>query len=389
MVRSLQAEAGMTHGAVRRREALLEVASQMASVGAAAGWQGADPYDGLWWSWPSALTAGKRRRQALIQLHARAPIDVRRVYRRPYSRVSKTLGLFGAASVLLWKLSFDEVHRRHGHAALDALMDDRSAGRSAWGYPWDVQTRWSFYPAGSPNVIATVFAAEALQDGADAFDDNGYAVRAREAAEWLCDELWLKDAEIFVYHPGSTALIHNASMLGAALVRRILPQDPRPDLAVSRTLAAQRPDGSWPYGDGSTQIAFVDSFHTGYVLSALSRFSERDDVRAALTRGTAHYTSRFFDRAGRSLLWPNRPYPEDAHSAGTGLSTLSAMSTLGIARPELLDQVSERVLSHVVRNGHAVHRRGRGWHSTVRYPRWCDGHVVLGLARAAATVGHG
>jgi hypothetical protein len=366
---------------------LIALASEMTSTGARAGWQGADPYDGLWWRWPSALTSGKRRRQALIQLHARAPIDIRRTYRRPYSRISKTLGLFGAASVLLWKLTRDDAHLHQARAALDALMEDRSAGKSAWGYPWDTQTRWGFYRAGTPNIIATVFAAEALQDGADAFGDARYVARARDAAEWLGDELWLGDAEIFVYHTGSTVLIHNANMLGSALVRRILPDDPRPDLAVSRTLAAQLPDGSWPYGDGNAKMAFVDSFHTGYVLRALSRFHVRDDVRTALADGAEYYTSRFFDLGGRALLWPNQRYPEDAHSAGTALSTLSALFTLGIAEREPLETACGRVRSHVVRNGHAIHRRGRGWRSTVRYPRWCDGHVALGLAHAAAALG--
>lgn len=378
----------MTENLVSRRpDSLIRVAAEMTNAGACAGWRGADPYDGLWWGWPSALTSTKRRRQAVIQLHARAPIDIRRAYRRPYSRISKALALFGSASVLLWKLTQDESHRRQAHAALDALMEDRSAGSSAWGYPWDTQTRWGFYRAGSPNIIATVFAAEALQDGADAFGDTGYGVRAREAAQGLGDNLWLANAEIFVYHAGSAVLIHNANMLGAALLRRILPDDPRPDRAVSQTLAARLPDGSWPYGDGNARMAFVDSFHTGYVLRALSRFSAREDVRSALTSGTRYYTSRFFDRAGRSLLWPQQQYPEDAHSAGTALSTLSILFTLGIAGREPLGMVSDRVLSHVVRNGHAIHRRGRGWRSTVRYPRWCDGHVALGLAHAAAALG--
>lgn len=358
----------------------------MTLAGVNAGWRGADPYDGLWWPWPSVLTSGKRRRQALIQLHARAPIDLRRAYRRPYSRISKTLGLFGSASVLLWKLTGEKLHRCQAQAALDALMDDRSAGSSAWGYPWDTQTRWGFYRARSPNIIATVFAADALQDGAEAFGNADYAERARVAAEWLGEELWLADAQIFVYHPGSTVLIHNANVLGAALMRRVLPDDPRPDLAVSRTLAARRPDGSWPYGDGHARLAFVDSFHTGYVLKALSRFSARDDVHRSLTAGTGYYTSHFFDRAGRSLLWPAQRYPEDAHSAGTALSTLSALTTLGIARREHLVAVCDRVLSHVVRDGHAIHRRGRGWHSAVRYPRWCDGHVASGLTHAAAAL---
>ena len=39
-----------------------------------------------------ALVAGRRRRQVVVQLHARAPVDVRRLYRRPPARIAKTLG---------------------------------------------------------------------------------------------------------------------------------------------------------------------------------------------------------------------------------------------------------------------------------------------------------
>ena len=56
----------------------------------------------------------------------------------------------------------------HASLALDALetLDgDRSAGERAWGYHWDMQTRWSFYPAGSPNVVVTAFACSAPARG--------------------------------------------------------------------------------------------------------------------------------------------------------------------------------------------------------------------------------
>ena len=47
--------------------------------------------------------------------------------------------------------------------------------RTVWGYPWDVQTRWSFYPAGSPNVVVTAFAASGLLEGAAALDRGDLA----------------------------------------------------------------------------------------------------------------------------------------------------------------------------------------------------------------------
>ena len=53
---------------------------------------------------------------------------------------------------------------------------------------------------------------------------------------------------------------------------------------------------------------------------------------------------------------------------------------------ELLERVALRVLERGLRGGHAVHRRYRWGATTVRYPRWCDAHVALGLVDAAATL---
>ena len=49
----------------------------------------------------------------------------------------------------------------------------------------------------------------------------------------------------------------------------------------------------------------------------------------------------------------------------------------------LLEKVAEHTAERMVRGGHAVFRRYRFGRATVRYIRWCDGHVALGLADAA------
>ena len=48
--------------------------------------------------------------------------------------------------------------------------------------------------------------------------------------------------------------------------------------------------------------------------------------------------------------------------------------------------MSRRVLDHGLRGGRAVHRRYRWGATTVRYLRWCDAHVALGLVDAAAAL---
>ena len=361
-------------------------AAELLDTAAAGDWRGSDPYDGLWWSWPAFLRGGRRRRQAIAQLHARSPFDFRRLYRAERPLIPKALGVFGSVGVRLRRLTGDERFARLALDALTRLDGDREAGPEAWGYHWDVQTRWSFYPGGSPNVVVTAFAAKGLAEGAAELggDQNRFIARAREAARWTLETLYLPERGYFAYHPGSETLIHNASLLGARMVHGLLPPGTATDevrSAVERTLAAQSSDGSWPYGEG---MAFVDSFHTGYVLDCLCALRDVDPaVDDAVRRGADYYAERFFDADGSARLWPNRRYPLDGHSAGTGLTSLSTLLRRGFADRDLLARVAERTAADVVRGGHAVFRRYRLGRSTVRYVRWCDAHVSLGLADAA------
>lgn len=350
-------------------------------------WRGSDPYDGLWWGWPVLLRGGPRRRQAIVQIHARAPCDIRRLYRRAATRNPKALALFGEAAARLGELGCGSRATSAAREALDLLRADRSAGCAGWGYPFDVQTRWSFYPAHTPNIVVTAFAGLALHRAARMLDADAYQVRARQAAQWVLDELFLADEGIFAYHPRSRELIHNANLLGARFVARVLRGESDAERAVAtalqRTLAAQAPDGAFPYGPG--RLSFIDSFHTGFVLECLADLSEEDaGARHRLAIASRHYAERFFGERGQARLWPDRPYPEDAHAAGTALTTLARLHRDGLIDEELLARVVARTLSHGLRGDHAVCRRYRwGLATTVRYPRWCDAHVALGLVNAA------
>jgi hypothetical protein len=367
----------------------LAAALALSEAAARADFRGPDPFDGLWWRWPRALVGGRRRRQAVAQLHARSPIDVRRLYRRRHPQTAKALGVFASVEARAQRLAAADAPRDAGLRAVAALDADRSAGPVAWGYPWDVQTRWSFYPAGSPNVVVTAFAASGLLEAGAGMGRGDLVDRAHGAAGWVRDELWVEPEGYFAYHAGRPVNIHNASLLGAWLVDVAGGAEPiareRVARAVRRTLDAQRPDGSWPYGEGRN-LAWADSFHSGYVLLCLDRLRAVDDrVDDAVRRGAAHYR-RFFDAAGRARLWADKPFPEDGHSAGTGLSALSALAQRGVIERELLERVALRVLEHGLRGGRAVHRRYRWGTTTVRYLRWCDAHVALGLVDAAAAL---
>jgi hypothetical protein len=368
----LAAAAGRAAGAL-----LAQAASQ--------DFRGPDPYDGLYFGWPGWLTAGRRRRQAVVQAHVRIPFDIRRVYRRTHPRIAKALGIFGSVGIRLGQAGDADASRR-GLVALGLLDEDHTAGVTAWGYPFDVQTRWSFYPAGSPNVVVTSFAIQGLLDGATAVHQPHLRTRAVRAAEWVLDDLWVGRGGFFAYHPTADVNIHNANLLGAACVHLAIGDDPlardRVRQAVERTLGAQAADGGFPYGEGAG-LEWRDSFHTGFVLRCLMEMDSVDPAVADAVRRGAEAYSHFFDGDGRAKLWADRQHPEDAHSAGTGLSTLAMLSRRGMVDAGLLVRVATRSLTAGLRDGHAVARRYRWGSTRTHYLRWCDAHVALGLADAA------
>lgn len=368
---------------------LIDAALALTESAASARFHGPDPYDGLWWSWPRRLVGGRRRRQVFMQLHARSPVDVRALYRRRQPLIPKALGIYGSVGMRAHRITGAAPPWELGLRALELLASDRTAGPRAWGYHWDMQTRWSFYPAGSPNVVVTAFAGSGLLEVAGLADRADLAARARAAASWVLEELWVEPEGYFAYHPGRPVNIHNANLLGAWLVHVVMGREPlareRVRRAIDRTLAGQRADGSWPYGEGPS-LSWADSFHSGYVLTCLERLRAVDaGVEEAVARGAAHYRG-FFDAAGRAQLWAHKRFPEDAHSAGTGLTTLALLLRRGAVERELLERVARRVLGVGLHNSRAVHRRYRWGRTTVRYLRWCDAHVALGLVDAAAAL---
>ncbi|MFH8738599.1 hypothetical protein [Streptomyces sp. NPDC017964] len=278
-------------------------------------WAGPDPYDGL--SGPLGRLAVHRvLRQVVLQTVKRSRIDLRPVLGIHPLRTATAAGTAAGACA---RLSASPVWReralRLGRSAADEQLSGRYAG--LWRYEFDVQTRWAYYPASVPNLVATTFCADGCLD-TETLDDEA----VRSLAHGLMEHL--HNGEFFTYTPASDVLVHNANLMGAALAGRLactetLPGELADRLAdaargaVEVSLNGQRPDGSWPYGRGP-RLGWVDGFHTGYVLLRLEQAGTllSVDVRRPLERGVDHYLRHLFDGPlpryfadGRSRRDPN------------------------------------------------------------------------------------
>jgi hypothetical protein len=370
-------------------------ASRLSAALEAIDFEGWDPYDAL--SSPLLRAAGRTplARQAAIQSFKRLPVNLRPLVGMRPRRHTKALALCVSAYALLARLpGFDQ-----SRALVDALADDLARravtdGRGVgWAYDFDVQTRWGFYPAGRPNAVVTAFAIHALFDAAALPDaDPRFEELAEAACRGALETLLVTTPEgrYFGYYEGSGTPIHNANLLVASAVARCTEAGSGGSDAVRSavpfTISHQRPNGSWPYGEGRG-LGWVDGYHTAYNLVSLARCLETVEdpgVEAAVDRGLAFYIDRLFEPSGAPRATVDRLYPIDIHGASSAIWALATLRHRSSDALPLAERVLDWTLAHMQREDgryafqlHARHR------NSIPYVRWSDAHMLLALASLA------
>jgi len=358
-------------------------------------WAGYDPYDALNSRVFKALPFlnFKTARLAMTQGVKRSPFNLRPLLLVPKSPNPKGIALFLSSLVKLSSLGLFEKDALIPFMA-DKLLALRSPGTSyfCWGYNFDWQTRNELVPKGSPNVICSTFAANALLDAYERSGEPSYLAAAASAADFILEVLFSREAgakACFSYTPLGRTEIHNANLLGAALLCRVsrYPAKERflaPALDATRySVGKQREDGSWAYGESPSQ-QWVDNFHTGYNLVALKRISEyaaSDEWRAALAKGLQFYKAHFLMKDGASRYFHNATYPIDIHSVAQSIITLVEFKGASGENIALAHSVFAWAMDHMWdKRGYFYFQKHR--HHTVRTPfmRWSEAWMLFALS---------
>lgn len=355
---------------------------------------GVDPYDALRSPrLPGFVRDSARLRQLAVQLRKLIPFDLAPLLGIEPFIMAKTVGCFLAGEAR--KIEAGVTEPSAGTETVSALVDvlDRcegDAGGGAWGYEFDVQTRWAFYPKGSANLIATVFVARGLLEAGSALGDERLIARAYESVDFLVHTLWDEEGEFFRYTPGSGTLIHNANYLGAGLVAAAgrIRDDAFLSSIASRALAtsrsAQRMEGWWPYGQGAG-LEWIDSFHTAYNLDGLltAMLCGVDGAADSFRLGMTDWRTHFFDRDGRPYYYRDKPGPAEIHSAATAVDVLARWAVLsGDAR--LARTVAAWVRDNLIApDGTTMYRSGGLIPDRRHFVRWGDAHWALALGSLA------
>jgi hypothetical protein len=357
--------------------------------GEARDWAGADPYDALNSPLAPALTLGTRvGRRLLTQTVKLSPIDLRPVLRIKPEWNAKAIGLVASAYAHL-AAAGDESAGREAERWLTWLASNHAGEEAglAWGYPFEVQTRFFRYARGIPNTIATSFVAQAFLDGADLLGDERWHARADSAGDFLLARMLVREPqrEYFRYVPGEAELVHNANLLACAVLAR-MGRGHDASAALATTLSAQRADGSWNYAEGPDGD-WVDNFHTGYVLQSLALCAGlRPDVEERLMRGLDHWHRVLFHADGTPRPAPGRTFPVDAHDYATAIDTWVAVAA---RHPAALDRAHrlarllvERMLDPA---GFVRFQQHRIWTSKVPFIRWTTAPSFRALAALGST----
>lgn len=355
---------------------------------------GFDPYDALrGLRVPAFARRHARLRQVIIQTRKRCPIDLSRLLGVTPFPMAKSLG---AQLTAAGRQSGVEVSDSSIQALADTLLDNPHIARlagGAWGYEFDVQTRWAFYAAGSPNIISTYFVARGFAE-AWASGSLPSGLEHAEASARFMGEFLSSPQGHFVYTLESNRLVHNANLLGAGVVAAmgVLMGDSAlvaQGLRAARTsLAAQASDGSWAYGEGSG-LSWSDNFHTAYDLDGLLLVwlaTGDEDAHGALLRGARFWVDEFFEPNGAPRYYASHSpgYPHDIHSAGTAIDVAARLASWGVPLGDLPERVAVWTRANLIApDGSTWYQRHRFWTDRRHFVRWGDAHWALGLSSLA------
>jgi hypothetical protein len=427
-------------------------------------WAGYDPYDAL----NSELF--KRLpfldswlpRLALTQLLKRSPINFRPLLMIPKTQNPKALALFLMALLNMEKTSILE-DKGLIPLMVQSLADLRSTNTPStvncrpstvnrqletencepsisvncqpstvnpywcWGYSFPWQGRSVLAPRGEPNLVCTVFVANALLDlyesercqpeidnrklstassqpstvncqpstGNRKPSTDNLLRMATSAADYLLNELYWSEGDNagFSYPlPSFHTRVHNANFLGAALFCRIYKHTGEkkflePALKAARYSASmQLPDGAWYYGEHETQH-WVDNFHTGYNLGALRticKYLNTDEFQPHIQRGFMFYRNNFFCEDGAPKYFHNKTYPIDIHCVAKSIITLIEFQDLDQNNVELAHRVFDWAIANMWdERGYFYYQVTPYYKNKISYMRWSQSWMLLALATLA------
>ena len=358
---------------------------------------GNDPFDGLNSRLFTVIPSQKKGLFGLvwIQFLKCSAINFRPLLGVPKKRNPKGVGLFILGLLEDYQRSQDPGYLNEAIELADWLLGQQSDQsvwqHSCWGYHFDWKARAFFVPKGKPNVITTVYVAQALFALSEVTAEEKYRKPALDTANFIVNTLYTEadGRSFFAYIPGETAFVHNASLWAAAWVGHVAKKTGNSEyrelaLKVARqSVNEQSDEGSWVYG-ARHHHQFIDGFHTGYNLEALDllrRSLDVDEFDEAIQNGLVYYKQHLIEDDGTAKYYHNNRYPLDMHSVTQAVLTLLKVG--GTEEDlQLADKIIKRSIDTLYLPGkkHFVYQKNKFFTNKINYIRWTQAWVYYSFA---------
>jgi len=358
---------------------------------------GQDPFDGLNSKLFDVFPKLKKGLLGLawIQFHKRSAINFRPLCGVPQKRNPKGIALFILGLLEDYKQTDDTAFLQQAIELADWLLTQTSEQKvwkhACWGYHFDWNARAFFVPKGKPNVITTIYVAQALLALWQVTQQERFKDPAVDSADFIVKTLYTEHdgRKFFAYIPGEQAFVHNANLWAAAWVAKVASitgNEQFKELALTATRQSvneQRLDGSWVYGSRHHH-QFIDGFHTGYNLEALTLVAESlqtEEFDSSIKRGFTYYVENFFEEDGTAKYYNTNKYPLDMHSVSQAVFTLIKVG--GTATDfALADKVIKRAidLMYLPKKSSFVYQINKRFTNKLDYIRWTQAWVYYSFA---------
>jgi len=330
-------------------------------------------------------------RLAWIQFFKHFPVNLRPVVLVPKGYNAKGLALF--ASGLLQVGNVEE--SRILYALLKKMTCTGYVGTS-WGYNFDWEARAFYVPQGKPNLVTTVFVADSFLDYFYKTGDTEALTLVRGACKFLLKHLLLFEDEsslCFGYIPGEETRVHNANMLGAALLSRVYAQT-REDIlleksrkAMAYSVKALQNDFSWPYGERHHH-RFTDNFHTGFNLVSLYDWMKNTGEycwQKELEGAYKYFLDTFWEEDGRPRYYNNSLYPIDIHCSAQGILTCLKLRSVDKRSTEMIERIVCWAIENMQdKDGFFYYQKTKLYMNRIAYIRWAQAWMFRALSALVA-----
>jgi hypothetical protein len=328
-----------------------------------------EPFDGL----SSPLHRITRRHllldRLLLQAIRQSPLNLRPLLGVKPLPSTKGRGYMAAGYITMYQVTKDATYRDKAISNLDWLIAHKSAGYKdyAWANHFPFASRGGTYPAHEPIIVWTALVGYAFVDAFEVFGESRFLDVARSICRWILSlpRERTSTGTCLSYHHLYQESIHNANMLGAAMLARTWKHSGDGEYleaaaeAMRYSCTRQLPDGAWWYAE-EDKYHWIDNFHTGYNLDSLRYYidSTGDNThREVMLRGLDFYTRNFFRGDGCPRYYHSRTQPIDSQCAAQSIETLARFADLDPAVLPLAERVAQWTIRNMQsRDGHFVYR---------------------------------